>query len=333
MTIVSTLLAASGIGGTPDPNGLPGSSALQSLDLGPRVLGAARLPRRSPDLSRSLGALLSLRELPALGARSAGHGHLCCRGVHRRGSAGDHQLLREPRHDGPLTVPVRDVSFDGVPRPRPRRGRRARDSGARPARDRRRDRQPYRRAARIVGCAGHRDRTVVGVGTSTAGSRSRQRRHGAVPSPPQRTPSLLSTATFCSTRAGSLGRRSDRLSRVARTADGRLRAGERRDALQARCRNRPGAGDRASIRPGRLSAGALLPQAKRRSRSGTWASSEAARRSSRSSRGGRRSSRSSGRAARGRSAPSGAPTGPTPPLSTAEIASRPGSAVRCHPSL
>ena len=31
MTIVSTLLAASGIGGTPDPNGLPGSSALQSL--------------------------------------------------------------------------------------------------------------------------------------------------------------------------------------------------------------------------------------------------------------------------------------------------------------
>ena len=31
MPIVSTLIAATGIGGTPDPNGLPGSTALQSL--------------------------------------------------------------------------------------------------------------------------------------------------------------------------------------------------------------------------------------------------------------------------------------------------------------
>ena len=125
------------------------------------------------------------------------------------------------------------------------------------------DRQPYRRAARIVGCAGHRRpyrrrRRHLDRRQSQPPNADTQR----LQSPPQRTPSLLSTATFCSTRAGSaqvVDRIASAESRVQ--LDCRLRAGERGDALQARRRNRPGAGDRAAIRPGRLSDRAASPPA------------------------------------------------------------------------
>ena len=65
MTIVTTLVAASGIGGTPDPNGLPGSTALQSL-----ISGLAFWA-----LLAALGGLLISAAVWALSSHSGNYHH------------------------------------------------------------------------------------------------------------------------------------------------------------------------------------------------------------------------------------------------------------------
>ena len=65
MIVVSTLVAAAGIGGTPDPNGLPGSAALQSL-----ISGIAFWA-----LLASLGGLLISAAVWALSSHSGNYQH------------------------------------------------------------------------------------------------------------------------------------------------------------------------------------------------------------------------------------------------------------------
>lgn len=65
MSLFTTLLAASGIGGTPDPNGLPGSSALQLL-----ISGIAFWA-----LLASLGGLLISAAVWALSSHSGNYHH------------------------------------------------------------------------------------------------------------------------------------------------------------------------------------------------------------------------------------------------------------------
>ena len=65
MIVVSTLVAATGIGGTPDPNGLPGSAALQSL-----ISGIAFWA-----LLASLGGLLISAAVWALSSHSGNYQH------------------------------------------------------------------------------------------------------------------------------------------------------------------------------------------------------------------------------------------------------------------
>src|SRR6266487_2767170 len=65
MTIVSALVAVTGIGGTPDPNGLPGSSALQSL-----ISGLAFWA-----LLAALGGLLISAAVWALSSHSGNYHH------------------------------------------------------------------------------------------------------------------------------------------------------------------------------------------------------------------------------------------------------------------
>jgi Family of unknown function (DUF6112) len=73
VTFLATILAASGIGGTPDPNGLPGSSALQSL-----ISGIAFWA-----LLASLGGLLISAAVWALSSHSGNYHHSA---VGRRGT-------------------------------------------------------------------------------------------------------------------------------------------------------------------------------------------------------------------------------------------------------
>ena len=65
MTFLATHIAASGIGGTPDPNGLPGSTALQSL-----ISGIAFWA-----LLASLGGLLISAAVWALSSHSGNYHH------------------------------------------------------------------------------------------------------------------------------------------------------------------------------------------------------------------------------------------------------------------
>ena len=65
MSLFTTLIAASGIGGTPDPNGLPGSPALQSL-----ISGLAFWA-----LLASLGGLLISAAVWALSSHSGNYHH------------------------------------------------------------------------------------------------------------------------------------------------------------------------------------------------------------------------------------------------------------------
>ena len=65
MTVVSTFIAVTGIGGTPDPNGLPGSTALQSL-----ISGIAFWA-----LLASLGGLLISAAVWALSSHSGNYHH------------------------------------------------------------------------------------------------------------------------------------------------------------------------------------------------------------------------------------------------------------------
>jgi hypothetical protein len=65
MSLFTTLIAASGIGGTPDPNGLPGSTALQSL-----ISGIAFWA-----LLASLGGLLISAAVWALSSHSGNYHH------------------------------------------------------------------------------------------------------------------------------------------------------------------------------------------------------------------------------------------------------------------
>ena len=65
MTFLTTIVAASGIGGTPDPNGLPGSTALQSL-----ISGIAFWA-----LLASLGGLLISAAVWALSSHSGNYHH------------------------------------------------------------------------------------------------------------------------------------------------------------------------------------------------------------------------------------------------------------------
>ena len=65
MSLVTMLIAATGIGGTPDPNGLPGSSALQSL-----ISGIAFWA-----LLASLGGLLISAAVWALSSHSGNYHH------------------------------------------------------------------------------------------------------------------------------------------------------------------------------------------------------------------------------------------------------------------
>ena len=106
MILVSTLLAATGIGGTPDPNGLPGSFCASVADLRHRLLGAARRARRAAHLGRRLGALVPLRQLPTRLRGPPRNSHLGRRRVPRRRRPRDHQLLREPRPNGQVTCPA-----------------------------------------------------------------------------------------------------------------------------------------------------------------------------------------------------------------------------------
>src|SRR5216683_2934528 len=73
MSFIPTFIAASGIGGTPDPNGLPGSSALQSL-----ISGIAFWA-----LLASLGGLLISAAVWALSSHSGNYHHSS---VGRRGT-------------------------------------------------------------------------------------------------------------------------------------------------------------------------------------------------------------------------------------------------------
>ena len=61
MIVVSTLVAAGGIGGTPDPNGLPGSAALQSLISGIAFWALLALARRASYFRSGLGPVVPLR--------------------------------------------------------------------------------------------------------------------------------------------------------------------------------------------------------------------------------------------------------------------------------
>ena len=283
-------------------------------DLGPRVLGAARRARRAAHLGRRLGALVSLRATTTT-RRSAG-GARSSPPSPRSSSARRPRSSRSSRTSARRSsrrCPAATSASDGVLRRRLGQARRrARDSGARAARDRHRDRQPHRRAPRRHRRSCRPRSTVpssaptprpTGSRAANADARGRGRRRGARRSPP-------STATSCSTRAGSA--RSSRGSPQPSRGVQLIAAFEQASA-QTRAKlgagTVPRAGDRASRGPGRLPGRALLAQRRRRSRSGTSASSAAARRSSRSSRGGPRSSRSSGSAAPGRSARSRAPTG------------------------
>jgi hypothetical protein len=65
MSFFSALIAASGVGGTPDPNGLPGSPALQSL-----ISGLAFWA-----LLASLGGLLISAAVWALSSHSGNYHH------------------------------------------------------------------------------------------------------------------------------------------------------------------------------------------------------------------------------------------------------------------
>lgn len=65
MSTISALLAASGISGTPDPNGLPGSTALQSL-----ISGLAFWA-----LLAALGGLLISAAVWALSSHSGNYHH------------------------------------------------------------------------------------------------------------------------------------------------------------------------------------------------------------------------------------------------------------------
>src|SRR5438552_16867556 len=65
MSLFSTVVAATGLGGTPDPNGLPGSSALQQL-----ISGLAFWA-----LLASLGGLLISAAVWALSSHSGNYHH------------------------------------------------------------------------------------------------------------------------------------------------------------------------------------------------------------------------------------------------------------------
>ena len=144
------VLAASGLGGQPDPNGLPGSSALQQLISGLAFWALLAVARRTAHLRRRLGALLALRQLPPRQPRPARHDHLRYRRLPRRRRPRDRHLLREPRQDRALSVPGRDISLPDRPIRDRSRGTRSPWIAALVVapRDRDRDRHPPRLARR-----------------------------------------------------------------------------------------------------------------------------------------------------------------------------------------
>src|SRR6476619_283811 len=97
------VIAATGIGGKPDPNGLPGTPALEQLVNGLAFWG----------LLAALAGLVISAAVWALSAHSGNYHHAAVgrRGtlvsaaadIPRRRSTSDRGLLREPRQHGPLT--------------------------------------------------------------------------------------------------------------------------------------------------------------------------------------------------------------------------------------
>ena len=144
--LMNLVLAAGGIGGTPDPNGLPGSPALQQLDQRSRLLGSARRARRPHHLGSRVGAQRPLRQLPprrpsAGAGRSSPPPPRSSSALRRRSSPSSRTSATRSSSDRPPRVDVPRVA-------RARPGRRLALALRRALvglGDR--DRQPYRHAA------------------------------------------------------------------------------------------------------------------------------------------------------------------------------------------
>ena len=124
MSLLSTfILAATGVGGKPDPNGLPGTSALQSLISGVAFWALLAALAGLLDLGGGVGALITLRQLPPRVDGPTRHAHLGARRLPRGCGTSDRRVLRGPRPDRPVVMPGRDIGIRPVARERRSSGR------------------------------------------------------------------------------------------------------------------------------------------------------------------------------------------------------------------
>ena len=259
------VIAATGIGGNPNPNGLPGSPALEKL-----ISGVAFWA-----LLAALGGLLISSAVWALSSHSGNYHHtsmgrrgtvdLRRRRVPRRRRARDHRVLRGPRTNGQVAVPGRDCHHP-VSRPLtiagPRRILRLGRGGAGAARA---------SASRSVLASPRRGSTPRSAETTSvaASSDRHHARADATSAPTARTRAGAVAAAALSITAfdGDVLLHPERLRAVvsahrvdvvARALIEAFEPGERSDAREARSRHGPAAGDRASLGSDRLPSRAVL---------------------------------------------------------------------------